>query len=347
MIIILNSQASKQQVDQVLERIEEAGLRPHVSRGEFRTIIGAIGDETRMQPEWFIGLPGVESVAPIMKPYKLASREFHETDTVINVRGRPIGGKNLAIIAGPCAVESREQLFESARVVRDCGGGFLRAGAYKPRSSPYAFQGLGLKGLEYLREAREEFGLPIVTEVLDPRDVEAVAAVADIIQIGARNCQNFRLLQEVGQTQKPILLKRGTITVKELLMAAEYVMSEGNHQVLLCERGVRNFDDSVRNLLDISAVPNIQRESHLPILVDPSHATGRRDLVSPLAMAAVAAGANGVLVEVHPHPEKAMSDGPQSLYPEQFKDLMRQLAPLAELVGRQMTTAATSAGREI
>ncbi len=347
MIIILNNQASDKQLDQVLKRIEEAGLRPHISRGEFRTIIGAIGDETQMQPEWFVGLPGVESVTPIMKPYKLASREFHDSDTVICVRGQKIGGPSLAVIAGPCAVESREQLFESARVVRDCGAGFLRAGAYKPRSSPYAFQGLGLQGLQYLSEARDEFGLPIVTEVLDPRDVEAVAAVADIIQIGARNCQNFRLLQEVGQTKKPILLKRGTVTVKELLMAAEYIMSEGNHQVLLCERGVRSFDDSVRNMLDISAVPNIQRESHLPILVDPSHATGRRDLVPPLALAAVAAGANGVLIEVHPEPEKAVSDGPQSLYPAQFKSLMEQLVPLAELVGRQLTRAETPTSREI
>jgi 3-deoxy-7-phosphoheptulonate synthase len=340
MIIVLKPHATEEQLQEVLRRIEEAGLRPHISRGEFRTIVGAIGDETRMQPERFTVLPGVDSVTPIMKPYKLASREFHEADTVIDVRGRKIGGQTLAIIAGPCAVESRKQLLDTARLVKRAGAQFLRGGAFKPRTSPYAFQGLGAEGLKFLEEARQEFGLPIVTEVLDPRDVEQVARVADVMQIGARNTQNFRLLQEVGQTSKPVLLKRGpSLTVREFLMAAEYIMSEGNHQVILCERGVRSFDDSVRNMLDLSAVPNIQLESHLPIIVDPSHGTGRRDLVAPMALAAVAAGAHGLLVEVHPDPENALSDGPQSLHPEEFADMMSRLVPLAKLVGRQLQAA--------
>lgn len=347
MIIIFKPHSSEEQVQAVIQRIKDAGLRPHISRGEFRTIIGCIGDETKMQREWFTGLPGVDSVTPVMKPYKLASREFHEGDTVIDVSGRKIGGKALCVIAGPCAVESREQLLETARIVRSAGATFLRGGAFKPRTSPYAFQGLGDEALEYLKEARGETGLPIVTEVLDPRDVEHVAAAADVMQIGARNTQNFRLLQEVGQANKPVMLKRGaSVTVQELLMAAEYIMSEGNHRVILCERGVRSFDTSVRNMLDLAAVPNIQIESHLPVIVDPSHATGRRELVAPLAMAAVAAGANGIMVEVHPNPENAMSDGPQSLHPSEFEDLMSRLAPLAELVGRELekTPSATSKG---
>ena len=337
MIIVLKPHSTDEQLQDVLARIEEAGLTPHISRGEFRTIIGAIGDEAKMQPERFSGLPYVDSVTPIMKPYKLASREFHAEDTVIDVRGRKIGGATLTVIAGPCAVESREQLLETAGIVKRAGATLLRGGAYKPRTSPYSFQGLGLEGLKILAEAREKYDLPIITEVIDPRDVEHVAEFADVIQIGARSAQNFTLLLEVGQTDKPVMLKRGgSMTVKELLMAAEYVMSRGNHRVILCERGVRTFDSSVRNMLDLSAVPNIQIESHLPVFVDPSHATGRRDLVIPLAMAAVAAGANGVMVEVHPRPEDALSDGPQSLHPGEFEELMKRLAPLAKLVGRRM-----------
>jgi len=340
MIIVLKPHTDDRDLEEVLRRIEEAGLRPHVSRGQFQTIVGAIGDETKMDPERFRGLPAVASVTRIMKPYKLASRDFHEADTVVDVCGRKLGGRSLAVIAGPCSVESRDQLMETARVASRAGAAFLRGGAYKPRTSPYAFQGLGTEGLEYLREAREEFGLPVVTELLDPRDIDAVVAVADVIQIGARNTQNFRLLTEVGQTRKPVLLKRGaSLTVAELLMAAEYVMSEGNHQVILCERGVRSFDPSVRNMLDLSAVPNIRAASHLPVVVDPSHATGRRDMVPPLALAAVAAGADGVMVEVHPHPEDALTDGPQSLHPEEFEDLMARLVPLAELMGREVSRA--------
>jgi len=344
MIIVLKPHTSDRDLDEVLKRIEKAGLRPHVSRGEFQTIVGAIGDETKMDPERFRGLAAVASVTRIMQPYKLASRDFHQADTVVDVCGRKIGGRSLAVIAGPCSVESRDQLMETASMVRRTGATFLRGGAHKPRTSPYAFQGLGAEGLEYLREAREEFGLPIVTEVLDPRDVEQVAEVADVVQIGARNTQNFRLLTEVGQTHKPVLLKRGaSLTVAELLMAAEYIMSEGNHQVILCERGVRSFDPSVRNMLDLGAVPNIQAASHLPVVVDPSHATGRRDMVPPLALAAVAAGANGIMVEVHPRPEDALTDGPQSLHPEEFEDLMARLVPLAELIGRELSR--TEGGR--
>ena len=342
MIIAFKPHASEREIQAVLARIQDAGLKTHVSRGDYRTIVGCIGDETRMQPERFTALPGVDSVTRIMKPYKLASRDFHEADTVIDVCGRPIGGNSLCVIAGPCAVESREQLLEAAAVVKRSGATFLRGGAYKPRTSPYSFQGLGVEGLGYLKEAREATDLPIVTEVLDPRDVAAVADVADVIQIGARNTQNFRLLQEVGQTNKPVLLKRGaSVTIEELLMAAEYIMSEGNHRVILCERGVRSFDPSVRNMLDLSAVPNIQLESHLPVVVDPTHATGRRELVEPLALAAVAAGANGVMVEVHPRPEDAMSDGPQSLHPAEFEQLMQHLEPLARLVGRELWRAET------
>ena len=337
MIIVLKSSATEQQVADVVRRIGEAGLRPHLSKGEFRTIIGAIGDETQMQPDRFIALPGVDSVTPIMKPYKLASREFHDADTCVDVRGRKVGGATLAVIAGPCAVESREQLFETARIVKAAGATLLRGGAYKPRTSPYSFQGLGREGLQYLKEAREEFGLPIVTEVMDTRDVEAIAAVADVLQVGARNTQNYRLLTEVGQAHKPVLLKRGpSVTVKELLMSAEYIMAEGNHDVILCERGVRTFDDSARNMLDLAAVATLKIESHLPVIVDPSHGTGRRNLVAPMALAAVAAGADGLLIEVHPHPEDALSDGPQSLHPEEFEELMKRLKPLAELVGREM-----------
>lgn len=337
MIIVLKTSATEQQVADVVRRIEEAGLRSHLSRGEFRTIIGAIGDETKMLPDRFVGLPGVDTVTPIMKPYKLASREFHAANTCIDVLGRKIGGTALAVIAGPCAVESRDQLFETARIVKKAGATMLRGGAYKPRTSPYSFQGLGSEGLQYLKEVREEFGLPIVTEVMDTRDVESIAAVADVLQIGARNTQNYRLLTEVGQAHKPVLLKRGpAVTVKELLMAAEYIMAEGNHDVILCERGVRTFDESVRNMPDLAAVANLKIESHLPVVFDPSHGTGRRDLVAPLSMAGVAVGADGLLIEVHPHPEDALSDGPQSLHPEEFYELMTRLKPLAKLVEREM-----------
>jgi 3-deoxy-7-phosphoheptulonate synthase len=335
MIIVMQQGAGEAQVDGVIRRIEDLGLKAHLSRGEFRTIIGAIGDETLLKPEFFAGLAGVESVMPIMKPYKLASRDFHAEDTILKIGPRKVGGKHLAIIAGPCCIESEEQLRTVARAVADAGAGFLRGGAFKPRTSPYSFQGLGEEGLKLLKAIGQETGLVTVTEVLDVRDVDLVASYADVLQVGARNMQNFRLLTEVGHADRPVLLKRNpAATVEELLMSAEYILSEGNRRVMLCERGVRGFETTTRYTLDISAVPNIQKVSHLPVLVDPSHATGRRDLVPPLALAAVAAGADGIMVEVHDHPEKALSDGPQQLLPEDFRRLMAEIVIIAGAVGK-------------
>jgi 3-deoxy-7-phosphoheptulonate synthase len=337
MIIVMQSKASSAQVDGVVHRIEDLGLRPHISQGEFRTIIGAIGDESLLRPEFFAGLAGVESVMPIMKPYKLASRDFHAEDTIVQVGPVKVGGKNLVVIAGPCSIENADQFRNAAHVVRDAGASMLRGGAYKPRTSPYSFQGLGEEGLKILRDVSTEVGLPSVTEITDVRDLDVVVEYADVLQVGARNMQNFRLLAEIGRVQKPVLLKRNpAATIEELLMSAEYILSEGNRQVILCERGVRGFEKTTRYTLDLSAVPNVQRVSHLPIIVDPSHATGRRDLVVPMALAAVAAGAHGVLVEVHPCPEKAMCDGPQQLLPEAFRAMMEELVPIAAAVGRQI-----------
>jgi 3-deoxy-7-phosphoheptulonate synthase len=340
MIIVVRPNSSRQQIDHILERIQELGYRPHVSQGEHRTIIGVIGDENKLQSEPLAAIPGVEQVLPILKPFKLASREFHVKDSVIEVRapgGRPvkIGGGNLAMIAGPCAVESAEVLDEIAAGVKAAGANLLRGGAFKPRTSPYSFQGLGEKGLQILREVGDKHGLPVVTEVMDPRQVEMVDRYADMFQIGARNMQNFDLLREVGQRPKPVLLKRGmSATVKDLLMSAEYILSEGNRQVVLCERGVRSFEDSTRNMLDLSAIPNVKGQSHLPIIADPSHATGRPDLIPAMARAAVAAGADGVHIEVHSCPEKALSDGPQALLPKQYAALMQDLRRLADAVGK-------------
>ena len=340
MIIVMQSEASPEKADAVVQRIEDMGLKAHVSRGEFRTIIGAIGDETLLKPEYFAGLAGVESVMPIMKPYKLASRDFHHEDSVVEVGPFRAGGDAVSVIAGPCSVESEDQVRTTARAVRDAGGTMLRGGAFKPRSSPYSFQGLGEDGLKILRDAAAEVGLPTVTEVLDVREVELVARYADVLQIGARNMQNFRLLTEVGQAERPVFLKRNpAATIEELLMSAEYVLSEGNHRVMLCERGIRGFDKSTRYLLDLAAVAVIRRDSHLPILVDPSHATGRRELVVPMALAAIAGGAHGVMVEVHPDPEKALSDGPQQLVPEAFRQMMAELGPIADAVGRTLQRA--------
>jgi len=340
MIIVMQSEASPEKADAVVQRIEDMGLKAHVSRGEFRTIIGAIGDETLLKPEYFAGLAGVESVMPIMKPYKLASRDFHHEDSVVEVGPFRAGGDAVSVIAGPCSVESEDQVRTTARAVRDAGGTMLRGGAFKPRSSPYSFQGLGEDGLKILRDAAAEVGLPTVTEVLDVREVELVARYADVLQIGARNMQNFRLLTEVGQVERPVFLKRNpAATIEELLMSAEYVLSEGNHRVMLCERGIRGFDKSTRYLLDLAAVAVIRRDSHLPILVDPSHATGRRELVVPMALAAIAGGAHGVMVEVHPDPEKALSDGPQQLVPEAFRQMMAELGPIADAVGRTLQRA--------
>jgi 3-deoxy-7-phosphoheptulonate synthase len=337
MIIVMQNKAADAQIEAVVHRIEDLGLRPHVSKGEFKTIIGAIGDESLLRPEFFAGLAGVESVMPIMKPYKLASRDFHAEDTVLTVKGVRIGGPTIAVVAGPCSIESEGQLRETAVAVRAAGAVMLRGGAFKPRTSPYSFQGLGVDGLKMLQAVSAEVGLPTITEVLDVRDLEAVARYADVLQVGARNMQNFRLLTEIGHLDKPVLLKRSpAATIEELLMSAEYILSEGNRKVILCERGVRGFESSTRYTLDLTAVPNIQHVSHLPVFVDPSHATGRRELVAPMALAAVAAGAQGILVEVHPHPDQAMSDGPQQLTPPAFAEMMQELALIAQAVRREL-----------
>jgi 3-deoxy-7-phosphoheptulonate synthase len=338
MIIVLKPGSTDKEVDHVLERIQELGFKPHLSRGEHRTIIGVIGDENKLQAEPLQAIPGVEQVLPILKPFKLASREFHKNDTVVLVGKVKIGGGSLAMIAGPCAVEGAKILDEIAGHVKAAGASLLRGGAFKPRTSPYSFQGMGEEGLKILRDTGDKHGMPVVTEVMDPRQLPLVDRYADMFQIGARNMQNFDLLKEVGQTKKPALLKRGmSATVKDLLMSAEYILSEGNPNVVLCERGVRSFEDSTRNMLDMSAVPNVKGQSHLPIIVDPSHATGRPDLIPAMACASVAAGADGVHVEVHSCPEKALSDGPQALLPRQFVSLMQQVRRLAEVMGKVLS----------
>jgi 3-deoxy-7-phosphoheptulonate synthase len=335
MIIVLRPNSTEKQIDHILERIQELGLKPHLSRGEMRTIIGVIGDENLLQAEPLAAIPGVEQVLPILKPFKLASREFHAGDSVVRVRGVAIGGGSLAMIAGPCAVESAEVLDGIAAQVKAAGANILRGGAFKPRTSPYSFQGLGEKGLKILHDVGARYDMPVVTEVMDPRQVELVDRYADMFQVGARNMQNFDLLKEVGQTRKPVLLKRSmSATVKDLLMSAEYILAEGNLQVVLCERGVRSFEDSTRNMLDMSAVPNVKGQSHLPIIVDPSHATGRPDLIPAMARAAIAAGADGVHVEVHSCPEKALSDGPQALLPGQYATLVKEMRRLAEVMDK-------------
>ena len=337
MIIVLKPHATEAEVAQVIRKIESFGLAAHISKGTERTIIGAIGDERVLQEGQLEAFPFVEKVLPVLKPYKLASREFRPEGSVVNVDGVLVGGRRVVVMAGPCAVEGREGLLETARSVKAAGGRILRGGAYKPRTSPYTFQGLGEEGLKYLAEAKRETGLPIVTELMDTREASVVYEYADLVQIGARNMQNFKLLKEVGSRQKPVLLKRGmSSTVKELLLAAEYIMSEGNYDVILCERGIRTFEDATRNTLDLSVVPLIKQLSHLPVIVDPSHATGKWDLVPPMALAAVAAGADGIMVEVHPRPEEALSDGPQALLPSTFAKLMNDLGTLASAVGRTL-----------
>ena len=335
MILVLRTDASQPQIEHVIERVQELGFEPRVITGAFRTIVALIGDDNAPGVEKLDAIPGVENVHRILKPFKLASREFHRPDTVVEVGKVKIGGGHLAMIAGPCAVESREGLDRIAGHVKKAGANILRGGAFKPRTSPYAFQGMGEEGLKILRDVGDKHGMPVVTEVMDTRQVTLVSKWADMFQIGARNMQNFDLLKEVGQARKPVLLKRGmSATVKDLLMSAEYVLAEGNPSVVLCERGVRGFEDSTRNLLDLSAVPNVKGQSHLPIIVDPSHATGRPDLIPSMAMAAVAAKADGVHIEVHDCPEKALSDGPQALLPDQYATLMGELRKLAEVLGR-------------
>jgi len=337
MIIVIKKDATQKEIDHVIEKIKAAGLAVHISKGKERTIIGAIGDETVLSSIPLEVLPGVEKVMPILKPYKLVSREFKPEGTVIEVEGRKIGGRQIQVIAGPCSIETLELLMDCALLVKEGGANFLRGGAFKPRSSPYAFQGLGKEGLKYLSEAKKKTGMPVVTELMDPRDIGIVYEHADVIQIGARNMQNFRLLTEVGKVDKPVLLKRGlSATIKEFLMSAEYIAAEGNHKIILCERGIRTFETAVRNTLDLSAVPVLKEETHLPVIVDPSHAVGRWDLVAPLAKAAIAVGADGLMIEVNADPENALCDGAQSLKPDKFAVLMKELKKVAEAVGRTM-----------
>lgn len=339
MILILRTGASQEQIEHVIEHVESLGFAAHLSRGTHRTIVGIIGDEERLRDAPLKAIPGVAEVVPVLPPYKLASREAHPQSSVIDVSGVRVGDGNLAIIAGPCSVEEPERMDRIAESVRASGANIFRGGAFKPRTSPYAFQGLGEKGLEVLRDTGQKHGMPVVTEVTDPRNVGLVAEYADMIQIGARNMQNFVLLTEVGKTKRPVLLKRGmSATVNDLLMSAEYVLSQGNSEVILCERGVKGFDSATRNLFDVASVALVQQLSHLPIIVDPSHATGRPDLIPACSMAGLAAGADGVHVEVHDCPEVAKSDGPQALVPAQFHELMGQLQGLAGLMNKQIAT---------
>jgi 3-deoxy-7-phosphoheptulonate synthase len=340
MMIVMKEGATPEQVAAVIKRVESVGAHAHVSEGELVTVIGAIGDREHVANLGLEGAPGVDHLVPILKPYKLASAQYRRGErTVVEVDGRRIGGAHFATIAGPCTVESREVMMESARAVRDAGAQLLRGGAYKPRTSPYSFQGLGEAGLRLLAEAKRETGLPIVTELLDVRDLDAVVEVADVIQLGARNMQNYTLLTEVGRTGKPVLLKRGlSATLEELLMSAEYVLKEGNERVMLCERGIRTFEPGYRFTLDLMAVPVLRELTHLPVIVDPSHAAGKRSLVEPLSLAAAAAGADGIIVEIHPCPEDAVCDGPQALLADDFADYLRRLEAVAELAGKQLET---------
>ncbi len=337
MIIVLREPLNQEDIQRIVDKLHELGAEAHISRGEFKTIIGVIGDREKVMQIPFEAYPSVEAVVPIMKPYKLVSREFAPEPTTIEVGKVSVGPGTFTVIAGPCSVESEEQVLQAARAAKAAGASLFRGGAYKPRTSPYAFQGLGVEGLRMLAGAREETGLPVVTEVLDPRDVEQVAQYADVLQIGTRNMQNFLLLREVGSTRKPVLLKRGmSSTIEEWMMAAEYVAKEGNLSVILCERGIRTFEAATRNTLDLSAVPVVRQLSHLPVMVDPSHATGRRDLVAPLVKAALAVGADGVMVEIHPRPAEALCDGPQSLTLDEFERMMGELKRLVGNFGRMI-----------
>src|SRR5271165_2365921 len=344
MMIVMNETATEEEVDAVVEKIERAGAVAHRSRGARVTVIGAIGDveqDATVEGLGLEGQPGVDRVVPILKPYKLASLQItHGQRTVIDIEGRKIGGEHFAMIAGPCTVESREQTLQTARIVRDAGATLFRGGAYKPRTSPYAFQGLGQEGLKLLAEAKAETGLPIVTELMDLRDIEPVLEVADVVQIGARNMQNYPLLAEIGRSGRPALLKRGlSSTLDELLMAAEYILKEGNPNVMLCERGIRTFETAYRFTLDLMAVPVLKELSHLPVIVDPSHAAGRRDLVRPLSLAAAAVGADGIIVEVHPNPDEAICDGPQAIRAEDFAEFSSAVERAAALAGKALSAA--------
>jgi 3-deoxy-7-phosphoheptulonate synthase len=339
MMIVMKEGASQDQVDAIVTKVESVGAVAHVSQGELVTVIGAIGDREHVANLELDGYPGVDHVTPITKPYKLASLQFRKGDhSVLDIGGRKIGGEHFMTIAGPCTVESREVMLDTAQVVKDAGAQLLRGGAYKPRTSPYSFQGLGGEGLRLLQEAKDETGLPIVTELMDARDLEAVSEVADVIQLGARNMQNYSLLTEVGRSGIPVLIKRGlSSTLEELLMAAEYVLKEGNENVMLCERGIRTFESAYRFTLDLMAIPVLKEQTHLPVVIDPSHAAGRRDWVLPMSLAAAAAGADGIIVEIHPQPEAAICDGPQALVADQFPDYLRRVEEAAALAGKALT----------
>ena len=350
MLVVMQAHATEEQIRAVCQKIELMGYRPHAMPGATRTAIGVTGNQGEVEQGTLGEMPGVQEVIRVSKPYKLVSRDVKEENTIIRFAGTEaiIGGKNLAVIAGPCAIESREQAFAVAERVSQAGAQFFRGGAYKPRTSPYTFQGLGEAGLRIMAEIRERFGMKIVTEAIDNESLDLVAEYADVIQIGARNMQNFSLLKRAGRARKPVMVKRGmSATLEEFLMAAEYVMSEGNYQVILCERGVRTFADHTRNTLDLSIVPAVQRLSHLPIVVDPSHGTGKRNKVTPMSRAAVAVGADGLIVEVHNQPDLALSDGVQSLYPEQFEELMTQVRQIAAVVGREVLPIGAEAARRI
>jgi len=337
MMVVMRDGASDDEVQGVIDKLHAIGAEAHLSRGEFKTIIGAIGDREKISEIPLAALPGVETVIPIMKPYKLVSREFHPENTVVKVGPAEIGGEDFAVIAGPCAVESEEQVIDAAKAAKEQGASILRGGAFKPRTSPYSFQGLGEEGLKLLARASEITGLPVVSEVVDVRYVVVVANHVDMLQIGARNMQNFLLLREVGMQQKPVLLKRGmSSTVEELLMAAEYIVRGGNTNVILCERGIRTFETATRNTLDLSSVPLVKSLSHLPIIVDPCHATGKRELIPALAKGALAVGADGAMIEIHPDPQAALCDGPQSLDFEQFRAMMEELKAVAPSLGRRI-----------
>jgi 3-deoxy-7-phosphoheptulonate synthase len=337
MMIIMRSNATQQEIKLVIERVEQHGLRAHISTGEERTIIGAIGDGRSVDKEQFMYLPGVDRILPITRPFKLASREFKASDSAFNIDGVKIGGKGVVIIAGPCSVENRSQFLEAAQAVREAGAHALRGGIYKPRTSPYSFQGMGEEGLELLAEARQKTGLAIVTEVMREEQIPQLTQYVDVLQIGARNMQNYGLLHAVGESQHAALLKRGMMaTVEELLMSAEYILSHGNRRVILCERGIRTFESATRNTTDINAIPVLKAMTHLPVILDPSHSTGNWAYVAAVARGAIAAGADGLIVEVHPRPEEALSDGGQSLKPEKFADLVRQVKSVAQAIGRDL-----------
>ncbi len=335
MIIIMKINATERNIEAVVSRVETEGFKTHLSRGEERTIIGIIGDERRLDRGAITRMNGVDRVVPVLRPFKLASRDFQPEDSKITINGHVFGDQKVIVMAGPCSVESREQMMQTALAVKEAGAHMLRGGAFKPRTSPYSFQGMGEPGLKILAEARAETGLYVVTEVMAPEQVDLVAKYADVLQVGTRNMQNYALLNAVGRSNMPVLLKRGMMsTIEELLMSAEYILSNGNHKVILCERGIRTFEKYTRNTLDINAVPVLKELTHLPVVVDPSHATGRWTLVKAASKAAVAAGADGLLIEVHPNPAEALSDGEQSLKPQRFVELMAEVARVAEAVGR-------------